>query len=433
MKTIQPSLVWTLTRVALAACTLAALVGCQSMPRDLERSLGDWLQETLSRFKKIEDGALSASGTIEADEIRISSELGGRILEIAVQEGTPVNVGQMLVQLDDTPLTTRLLEAEAAVAVAKADLAVVEAGPRPYEIAAAEAKVALAEAERNGYKLAWQHAEQVQRNPQDLDARIAQARTQVQLAGQAVAQAKAELAKEKLIRDQKRESSTERDVAEWQVSAAEAKLSGAEADLQSAQKLLDGLVAIRAWPLGLIAQSNVANGKYQVADAGVVVARARLDDLRKGPTKQEIAVATEAVRLAEAKADVIRVQQKKLVLTSPIDGIVLNRVLNAGELAAPAATILTVADLAQLSLTVYVPVNRLGDVRPDQVVHISVDSYPEKTFAGRVKQIGDQPEYTPRNVATQEERLNTFYAVEIEVDNGSGLLKSGMPADAFFE
>jgi HlyD family secretion protein len=107
--------------------------------------------------------------------------------------------------------------------------------------------------------------------------------------------------------------------------------------------------------------------------------------------------------------------------------------LNAGELAAPAATILTVTDLSQLSLTVYVPVNRLGEVRLDQVAHISVDSYPGKTFEGNVRRIGDQPEYTPRNVATQEERLNTFYAVEIEVDNQSGLLRSGMPADATFK
>ena len=63
---------------------------------------------------------------------------------------------------------------------------------------------------------------------------------------------------------------------------------------------------------------------------------------------------------------------------------------------------------------------------------MTVDAYPERTFEGRVTKIGDQPEFTPRNVATAEERLNTFYAVDIELANPDGLLKPGMPADTAF-
>jgi len=53
-------------------------------------------------------------------------------------------------------------------------------------------------------------------------------------------------------------------------------------------------------------------------------------------------------------------------------------------------------------------------------------------FEGQVSHIGSEPEFTPRNVATAEERLNTFYAVEIQLANPDGLLKPGMPADATF-
>jgi HlyD family secretion protein len=67
-----------------------------------------------------------------------------------------------------------------------------------------------------------------------------------------------------------------------------------------------------------------------------------------------------------------------------------------------------------------------------QEVQITVDSFPGQIFAGYVSRIGDRAEFTPRNVATPEERLNTFYAVEIRVDNPQGLLKPGMPADAQF-
>jgi HlyD family secretion protein len=67
-----------------------------------------------------------------------------------------------------------------------------------------------------------------------------------------------------------------------------------------------------------------------------------------------------------------------------------------------------------------------------QPAQVTVDSFPGKTFAGQVTRIGDEPEFTPRNVATKEERLNTFYAVEVRLSNPEGLLKPGMPADAAF-
>jgi HlyD family secretion protein len=106
--------------------------------------------------------------------------------------------------------------------------------------------------------------------------------------------------------------------------------------------------------------------------------------------------------------------------------------MRVGEVAAPAATILAVADLSEVTLTVYVPQNRIGQVRLGQTVQVTVDSFPGRTFAGQVTRIGDEPEFTPRNVATQEERQNTFFAVKARLPNPEGFLKPGMPADATF-
>jgi HlyD family secretion protein len=115
-----------------------------------------------------------------------------------------------------------------------------------------------------------------------------------------------------------------------------------------------------------------------------------------------------------------------------VDGVVLDQTLRRGEVAAPAATILTVADLHEVMLMAYVPENRIGQVQLGQTVQVMVDSFPGQSFTGQVTRIGDEPEFTPRNVATQEERLNTFYAVEVRLPNAEGLLKPGMPADATF-
>jgi HlyD family secretion protein len=227
-------------------------------------------------------------------------------------------------------------------------------------------------------------------------------------------------------------------MADYQLVAAREALAGAEADEQTAQTLLDRLLWIRNNPLGYIAQADAAEGQYHVAAEAVTVAQAKLDDLLAGPTPEELAVARAKVRQAEAEANVLRKKIERSTLTSPIDGettrsfVVVARAANIGELVAPAATILTLADLSEVTLYVYVPEGQIGNVYLGQAVQVTVDSYPDRFFDGEVARISDQPEFTPRNVATAEERLNTFYAVEIRLDNADGALKSGMPADAQF-
>lgn len=408
---------------------MMVLTGCQ----DLARAAGLDGRIQAARLGMAEDGLLSASGTIQADEVRVASELGGRIVEVRVRPGDEVRAGDVLATLDNTPLLTQLAEAEAALASAEADLAVVRAGPTMDQIAAAQAALALARSQRDGLQSAWENAQAAVENPQELDAQIVEARTQVELAAQNVELAEAQMALEQLLRDQKPEDSTGREIADLQVRAAESALAAAQADEATAQTLLNWLYAIRSKPLALIAQANAAEGQYRVAEAAVAEAQARLDDLLDGPTAEEVAVAEAAVRLAQAQVAVLQSQQARFTLTSPIDGLVLDQFLFAGEVAAPVATVLTVADLQALTLIVYVPANRIGEVHLGQRVAVTVDAFPGKTFTGEVEHVASEPEFTPRNVATQEEQLNTFFTVEIALANEEGLLKPGMPASALFE
>jgi len=375
---------------------------------------------------------LMAAGTIRAQDVRLATELGGRIMSLNAKQGDAVRAGDVLVALDSTPWELQLLPAEAAIAVAEAELAVLQAGPREEQIAAARAAVALAEAKRDGAYAAWQNALEMVEKPQDLVGQIVDAQAQVALAEQGVELAEAQLQPAQVSRDIRSEGSVEREAAEYQVLAAEHALAAAEADLETAQTLVDYLWWIRNEPLGYIAQANGAEGQLAIAEAEVAVAQAQLRDVLDGPTAQEIAVAEAMVRQAQAEADLLRLKIARCTLVSPIDGVVMTQALQPGELVAPAATILRLADLSVVNLEVYVPENRIGHVQLDQTVSVTVDSYPDLVFEGRVVKIGDEPEFTPRNVATAEERLNTFYAVEIELANPDGLLKPGMPADTEF-
>ena len=101
---------------------------------------------------------LMASGFIEAEEVTVAPELGGRVVELLVEEGDDVETGQVLVRLDGTLLEAQIGVAQAALDVAQAGLAQAQAGVRPEQIRQAEAALAQAETGRDGAFQAWQDA-----------------------------------------------------------------------------------------------------------------------------------------------------------------------------------------------------------------------------------------------------------------------------------
>jgi multidrug resistance efflux pump len=144
------------------------------------------------------------------------------------------------------------------------------------------------------------------------------------------------------------------------------------------------------------------------------------------------AQAEAAVKQAQAQLDLIDKQIEKLTVFAPQDGVVLTRSLQPGEVAQAGMTAMTTANLDELTITVYLPENRYGDVSLGEQAALRVDSFPNETFSAVVTRIADKAEYTPRNVQTQEERQTTVYAIELKVENPTNQLKPGMPVDVEF-
>ncbi len=119
-------------------------------------------------------------------------------------------------------------------------------------------------------------------------------------------------------------------------------------------------------------------------------------------------------------------------IRSPLNAIVLERLVEPGELATPGSTLLVLGNLYTLNLTVYVPEDRYGQITLGQVYPVKVDSFPSVAFAGTVTHIADRAEFTPRNVQTVEGRKNTVFAVRLSIANSDLALKPGMPADVNF-
>ncbi len=402
-----------------------------------------------------EDGDLTASGFIEAEEIAVAPELGGRVVELLVEEGDDVEAGQLLARLDGALLEAQIEAAHAALDVARAGLAQARAGARPEQIRQAEADLAKAKAARDGAHQAWQDLIAMQDNPQELDAQIALAQAKVTAAEAGLAQAiklkdAAEIAYENYWDAKDAMAAAEEKIkhipaplrpelpgvqldfhlipsAYWKAWVG---VNTAQAGLDGARAALNDLYAMRGELQDLSARVDAAEAEYRSAEAAVHMAQARLDGLRAGATAEEISAAEAQVEQARAALDRLQVLQDKLTITAPVGGLVLERSIHRGELAAPGGTLLTLGDLDEVTLTVYVPVGRLGHVQIGQEVEVRVDSFPERPFTGTVVAIAQEAEFTPRNVQTQEERVNMVFAVDVEIPNPDHVLKPGLPADA---
>jgi HlyD family secretion protein len=380
---------------------------------------------------------LFGSGTIEADEtVAITAELGGRILALKVDEGDEVKAGQVLVELDKADLLALKTQLEADLATARANLELVSAPARAQEIAAAQAQLSQAEVARDGARLTWQRAGALADDPHALEARINQAQAGVNEAESELEMAQVNLKRMEILaeaasRDQlNHDAMVQSEAAQYQLQATRVGVAMAEAALAGTKRQVEHLIQLRNMPLPLIAQANAAQAVHRQAEAAVLVAQANLTAVKADATREDIALAEAQVREAEAALAAVEVQLAKQTLTAPRDGLISEKLVDPGELAAPGALLLELKDIDTLELTVYIPQDQIGQVKIGQKALVSVDAYEVEQFEGRVSYIAHEAEFTPRNVQTKEERVKLIFAFKIKLDNLDHRLKPGMPADA---
>jgi multidrug efflux pump subunit AcrA (membrane-fusion protein) len=320
-----------------------------------------------------DDGALTASGTIEAAEVNINPESLGRIVALNVGPGDPVKTGQTLAQLDTALVDAQHTQAAASLAAAQAAREAAQAN-----VAALAANLALLKAGAS--------AEQLQVAQTVID--------------------KAQIAVDSAQRTYDDLPEAARDTTNGQ--ALKTQLDTALATLANAQAQY-AVLAAGARP----EQITAAEAQLAAAQAQVEATQAQVD-------------------AAQAALGVLEVQKQKLTLTAPLDGVVLERAAEPGEVTAPGATLLVLADLSQLALTVYLPEDRYGQITLNQTATVTVDSFAGQTFTAHVIHMADQAEFTPRNVQTTDGRKTTVFAIRLRVNNPDNKLKPGMPADVVF-
>jgi multidrug resistance efflux pump len=339
------------------------------------------------------------SGFIEADEIRLGSRVGGRVLTVSVEEGQRVEPGQMLVELEPFDLVAQRERAKATLAAREAEFQRLKTGLRPEEIAQAQA-----------------HYEQLQAALDELVAGPRKQEIDAAAARLRVAEAQRRLASENYRRI--------------------SQLAGANAttqeDLDQATQALaaaEGAVAAQQEELNLL-QAGTREETIRAARAQVEEARLAWELAKSGFRQEEILKAEASRNAAQAALEAIQSQMEELSIRSPVAGVVEALELQPGDLAPAAAPVLSVMDDRRLWVRAYVPENRL-DLKVGQHLWITVDSYPGKRFAGELTFISRQAEFTPSNVQTPEERIKQVFRIKVELREGLDRLRAGMAADVW--
>jgi HlyD family secretion protein len=222
-------------------------------------------------------------------------------------------------------------------------------------------------------------------------------------------------------------------------------LAGARREeLEDARAALQSAGATREWTekdyrraeglfrQALIAAQEVdrARQAYEVAAAQEKSARQKLALLEAGSRPDQIEAARGHLAQARNALDMARTRLTEMRIFSPIDGVVLRKNLEVGEMASPGVSILTLMKPSEIWLRAYVPEEEVGRIKLGDRALVSVDAYPARRFPGRITEIASEAEFTPRNVQTKKERVNLVFRIKIGLDNPEGILKPGMPADA---
>jgi len=330
------------------------------------------------------DDSLQGSGTVEARDIRVGSEIGGRIDKVLVREGDTVKPGQILITFDDKELLASLDqtradaekavrgyrkedidEARAAAAQAKADYELRASGYRKEDIDAAEADVQRAAADEVRTRLDFQR----------YDA----------------------LAKKDLVSQQQRDTAE----ADWKMALAQQ---------QSLQHKLAELK--RGYRPEEIASAR-ANYEQKLAT---------LEKYERGNRPEDV----EAAKAAYAY-DQARFRERQVLAPSEATVEVLD--VRPGDLIAPNTPVATLLEKDQVYVRIYIPETEIGRVRVGEKAEVRVDSFPKEVFDGVVEQINQEAEFLPRNVETRNERVHEVFGVKIRINDTSGRVLAGMASD----
>ncbi len=353
------------------------------------------------------------SGTIEATQANLAFQVSGRVKDVFFDEGQAVEKNQLLAVLEKEEFNARRDQARSDLMRSRENLKQLET------LLELNRKVLPAEVER------------VEASAQALQSQLAEleAGYRVQEVDQArYAYEQAQFALEEAHKDKIRFDRLfeRRIIAENDKETTDLKYETALKGYESAKK---GYELLKEG----YRKESIATARSKLAEGRAALKQAK-DNLKKiEASEQEVEAGKAQVLSAKATLELAKILLKHTELRAPFNGILVSRNVEPGEVVSPGREVISLADLSQVDLKVFVAETEIGRVKPGQKVEVKIDTFPSKTYAGNVSFISPEGEFTPKIIQTHKERVKLVYLVKIVIPNPNLELKPGMPADAWFK
>lgn len=350
------------------------------------------------------------SGNIELTEVNIAFKTAGRLVELAADEGDRVRKGQAIARLDRDHQLAQKERELAALQSATALLAQAETA-LAWQRESQAAELEQRRADLNSYQARLQELKNGARPQEKQEAKAA------------IDSAQAEHARAERDWERAQQLHKNDDISTAQYDQYRMRFESAQAALKQTRQRH---ALVLAGPRD--EQIEAAAAAVQRAAAALKMAEANALEIKR--REQEIPVRRAEIARAKANLALIETQLDDTVAASPIDGIVLVKSAEVGEVLAAGTAVVSIGDIDRPWLRAYINQTDQGRVRIGAKVKVTTDSYPDKTYIGRVSFIDSQAEFTPKQIQTQEERVKLVYRIKIDLENPNQELKSNMPADA---
>jgi HlyD family secretion protein len=363
-----------------------------------------------SQAHRTPEGRIVVSGNIELTEVNIAFKTPGKLIERTVDEGDAVKKGQLIARLDRDELTAQRDREVANLASAQSELAQAETS------VAWEKQTLAADIEQKEADLASNQARLLELKNGSRPQEVLQSRA-------AVENAQAELDRAKKDWDRAQPLFKSDDISATQYDQFRNRWESAAAALKQAK---ESEALVLAGPRAEVIEA--ATAVVQRARGALKMAEANSLEMKR----REQELATRRAQIAESRASIalIDAQLADTLAASPVDGVVLVKSADPGEVLGVGTTVVTVGDIDHPWLRGYVNETDLGKIKIGSKAVVRTDSYPGKVYNGHVSFIASEAEFTPKQIQTQEERVKLVYRIKIDVENPQRELKSNMPADA---
>jgi HlyD family secretion protein len=356
------------------------------------------------------DNSIRGSGTIEATDVDVSFQIAGRVVQVLAIEGQPVKAGDILARLSSDELAQRVNQLQAALDAAVSQVRQ-QQGTVRLRRDVVEGQIEQARGEAQASRVA---ADRVREGLRPQEIRVAEAD---------LTQAEAQLTQRRADFERVSGLFKEGVVAKQDLDAAQAALQTAESARDAAnQRLALAREGSRRQDI------QEAEARAETAQAGVSVAQAGRTDVEIQRAALSAAQAREKELRAQLEA--AKTQLSYTEIRSPLDGVVLTKNVEAGEFVNPGTPVVTIANIDDLWMNIYIPETQTGLVKLGQSVRVTVDSFPGESFKGKITFVSAESEFTPKTIVTQEERIKLVYRTKVSLENTQQRLKPGMPADA---